>query len=159
MPPKLREPPVLLARLLTEDSPEAKNFRLNIRSYNNLLSFASKGISGKLYVHGMHIKCKYCNERLYIYDVIVICYTILYCIVLLVLYLKVLSLGPGDSVGRQRGPPLYKITGQMYHCLPNVFPNDGHLAAFSQLYVYDNNHRIIHSKNYQVTFFLFFFKL
>lgn len=88
MPPKLREPPVLLARLLTEDSPEAKNFRLNIRSYNNLLSFASKGISGKLYVHGMHIKCKYCNERLYIYDVLVICYTILYCIVLLVLYFE-----------------------------------------------------------------------
>ena len=54
MPPKLREPPVLLARLLTEDSLEAKNFRLNIRSYNNLLSFASKGISGKLYIHGMH---------------------------------------------------------------------------------------------------------
>ena len=64
-PPKLRKPPEMLTKLLSEDSTEARKFRLNIRSYNNLLSFASKGISGKLYDKGAVLYC--------------IFYTILYC--------------------------------------------------------------------------------
>jgi hypothetical protein len=47
-PPNLRQPPDLLCNLLAEDSMKAKKFRVNISSNNNLLSFASKEISGKL---------------------------------------------------------------------------------------------------------------
>ena len=47
--PKLKDPPDLLKKLLTEDNGEARKFRANIRSINNLLSFASKGITGKLF--------------------------------------------------------------------------------------------------------------
>ena len=68
--PKLRKPPELLARLLSEDSAEARNFRLNIRTYNNLLSFASKGISGKLYEKGTVICCT------------ILYYPVLYCTIL-----------------------------------------------------------------------------
>ena len=66
-PLKLREPPELLARLLSEDSPEARKFRLNIRSYNNLLSFASKGISGKLYEKGTVKYCIIRPSRVFLY--------------------------------------------------------------------------------------------
>ena len=37
--PKLKEPPDLLRKLLTEDNGEARKFRANIRSINNLFSF------------------------------------------------------------------------------------------------------------------------
>ena len=82
-PPKLREPPELLTKLLSEDSTEAKKFRLNIRSYNNLLSFASKGISGKLYEKGAVLYC--CTVLLctVLYCTVLYC-TVLYCTALYV---------------------------------------------------------------------------
>ena len=67
-PPKLKEPPALLVDLLSGDSSVAKKFCLNIRSYNNLLSFASKGISGKLFEQGNVLYCTvlYCPVLYYI---------------------------------------------------------------------------------------------
>ena len=104
--PKLKDPPDLLKKLLTEDNGEARKFRANIRSINNLLSFASKGITGKLF----------------------------------------------EDIPGRRGPPMFKLTGQMYHLLVNMFPEEGKLAAFSQLYVHDSqeDHRLLHNKNPEV---------
>jgi hypothetical protein len=143
-PPKLKKAPELLITLLSEDSPAAKKFRLNIRSYNNLLSFASKGISGKLFENGNILNYMYCTA---LYCIVLYC-TVLHCIVL---YCTLLT-GPGDIEGRRRGPPLYKMTGQMYHCLTNMFPADGQLAAFSQLYIHDSqeDHRILQNRNTEV---------
>ena len=39
---------------------------------------------------------------------------------------------------KSRGPNIYKMSGQMYHLLPNVLPLAGKKAKFSQIYVYDN---------------------
>ena len=140
-PPKLREAPQLLKTLLSEDSPVARKFRDNIRTYNNLLSFASKGISGKLFENGkivLHIICF--TSKQYIYYILKNLYNN-------VLYLICYILGPG-----RRGPPLYKMTGQIYHCLTNMFPNDDDIAAFSQLYVHDNqeDHRLLQNRNPEV---------
>ena len=38
---------------------------------------------------------------------------------------------------KSRGPNIYKMSGQMYHLLPNVLPVAGKKAKFSQIYVYD----------------------
>jgi hypothetical protein len=45
--PSFRDPPQLLQDLLTSERSESKAFRLNIRSYNSLLSMASRNITGK----------------------------------------------------------------------------------------------------------------
>ena len=39
---------------------------------------------------------------------------------------------------KSRGPNIYKMSGQMYHLIPNVFPVEGKVSKFSQIYVYDN---------------------
>ena len=39
---------------------------------------------------------------------------------------------------KSRWPNIYKMSGKMYHLLPNVLPVPGKTAKFSQIYVYDN---------------------
>ena len=54
---------------------------------------------------------------------------------------------------RSKGPSIYKMSGQMYHLIPNMFPVEGKKSKFSQIYVYDNecdetelNNRLEHVK-------------
>lgn len=42
--PPLHEPPDILKNFLTDDSPQAKHFRKNIRGFNSSLAFASLGV-------------------------------------------------------------------------------------------------------------------
>ena len=51
-----------------------------------------------------------------------------------------------------RGPWTYKINGQIYHAIGNVFPEDSARPSFAQLYVYDPHHEIDHrlSRNPEV---------
>ncbi len=42
-----------------------------------------------------------------------------------------------------RGPWIYKISGQIYHSLGNIWPNSDSSPVFSQLYVYDREHELI----------------
>ena len=39
---------------------------------------------------------------------------------------------------KSRGPNIYKMSGQMYHLIPNLLPVEGKNSKFSQIYVYDN---------------------
>ena len=41
-----------------------------------------------------------------------------------------------------KGPPVYKVSGQIYHCMGNVKPNDGEIPQFCQMYVYDQQHEL-----------------
>ena len=90
----LQEMPPVLKSLLKNDDSESKEFRTNIRDYNNALSFSSRGFSGK----------------------------------------------PFEFTSR--GPQVFKVSGQMYHCMGNVLPNDGDSPQFSQMYVYDEQHEL-----------------
>ncbi|XP_064637083.1 uncharacterized protein LOC135493587 [Lineus longissimus] len=45
-----------------------------------------------------------------------------------------------DYHGRGRGPQTFKISGQMYHLTPNLFPLSGQTPKFSQIFVYDQEH-------------------
>ena len=38
---------------------------------------------------------------------------------------------------KTQGPNIFKMSGQMYHLIPNVLPVDGKKSKFSQIYVYD----------------------
>ena len=42
------------------------------------------------------------------------------------------------SFENTRGPNIFKMSGQMYHLIPNLFALDGKKPKFSQIYVYDN---------------------
>lgn len=42
------------------------------------------------------------------------------------------------SVFDGRGPPCYKIQGDLYHRLGPLCPEDGHVPTYSQLYIWDN---------------------
>ena len=86
-----KDPPQYLQDLLIHDTAEAKIFRRNIRFYNNLLSMASRNITGK-----------------------------------------------ETKFGNSRGPPVYKISGSMYHLSPNVLPEPGAEPKFAQIYIYDS---------------------
>ena len=88
--PSFRDPPQLLQDLLTSERSESKALRLNIRSYNSLLSMASRNITG--------------NKT---------------------------------DFGKSRGPPVFKISGSMFHLTPNVLPDPGQEPKFAQIYVYD----------------------
>ena len=88
--PSFRDPPQLLQDLLTSESSKSKAFRLNIRSYNSLLSIASRNITGK-----------------------------------------------ETDFSKSRGPPVFKISGSMFHLSPNVLPEPGQEPKFAQIYVYD----------------------
>lgn len=46
--PPLHEPPDILKKFLTDDSPQAKHFRKNIRGFNSSLAFASLGVKEDL---------------------------------------------------------------------------------------------------------------
>ena len=39
---------------------------------------------------------------------------------------------------KSKGPNIYKMSGQMYHLIPNLLPSKGKKSKFSQIYVYDN---------------------
>ena len=39
---------------------------------------------------------------------------------------------------KSRGPNIYKMSGQMYHLVPNLLPEAGKKSKFSQIYVFDN---------------------
>ena len=39
---------------------------------------------------------------------------------------------------RSKGPNIFKMSGQMYHLIPNLLPIEGEKCKFSQIYVYDN---------------------
>ena len=41
-----------------------------------------------------------------------------------------------------RGPQMFKVSGQIYHCMGNVEPNPGENPQFSQMYVYDQQHEL-----------------
>ena len=102
--PSFKDPPKLLKDLLSLDNQRSKEFRLNIRSYNSMLSMASRNISGK-----------------------------------------------ETDFGNSRGPPVFKISGSMFHLSPNVFPESGEDPKFAQIYVFDKEQqldfRIKHSRN------------
>ena len=102
--PNLKNPPHLLKDLLSSDSHESKEFRQNIRSYNSMLSMASRNITGK-----------------------------------------------ETDFGNTRGPPVFKISGSMFHLSPNVLPESGEDPKFAQIYIYDKEQqldfRMKHSKN------------
>lgn len=42
---------------------------------------------------------------------------------------------------------MFKVSGQMYHCLGNVEPNPGEGPAFSQMYVFDSQHELENRMN------------
>ena len=42
------------------------------------------------------------------------------------------------SKSKFKGPNIYKMSGQMYHLIPNLLPTEGKKSKFSQIYVYDN---------------------
>ena len=41
-----------------------------------------------------------------------------------------------------RGPPVYKISGSMYHLSPNVLPEPGSEPKFAQIYIYDREQQV-----------------
>ena len=43
-----------------------------------------------------------------------------------------------------KGPQMFKVSGQIYHCLGNVEPNPGDAPQFCQMYVYDQQHELDH---------------
>ena len=93
--PSFRDPPKLLQDLLTSERSDSKAFRKNIRSYNSMLSMASRNITGK-----------------------------------------------ETDFSNSRGPPVFKISGSMYHLTPNVLPDPGQEPKFSQIYVYDKDQQV-----------------
>ena len=103
-----KDPPQYLQELLLLDTPQAKKFRKNIRSYNNLLSMASRNISGQL-----------------------------------------------TNFASSRGPPVFKISGSMYHLTPNVLPDEGVDPKYAQIYIFDREQqvqqRMKYNKNREVT--------
>ncbi len=60
------------------------------------------------------------------------------------LALSSIGVEPGETFKfDNRGPWTYKISGQVYHSLGNIFPNTNASPVFSQLYVYDREHELI----------------
>ena len=99
LPPQ-PEFPELLQRLMTGDDSECREFRAHIREYNNALSFASRGFSGRPFVFN-----------------------------------------------NTRGPPVFKVSGQMFHCMGNVLPSEGKSPKFSQMYVFDEDYELENRMN------------
>lgn len=46
-----------------------------------------------------------------------------------------------------RGPPTYKIQGELYHQIGPLYPEDGHAPLYSQLYIYDPVEALDHRRN------------
>jgi hypothetical protein len=49
------------------------------------------------------------------------------------------------SVNDRHGPHLFKICGQVYHCIGSLLPEDGSTPQFLQLYIYDSGREIQNS--------------
>ncbi|GKF22964.1 hypothetical protein Tco_0075286, partial [Tanacetum coccineum] len=47
-----------------------------------------------------------------------------------------------DSVDRGRGPYVFKVSGQVYHRIGSLCPEDGHPPCFLQLYIYDMQNEV-----------------
>ena len=58
--------------------------------------------------------------------------------------------GKQTNFGNSRGPPVFKVSGSMYHLSPNVLPEPGVEPKFAQIYIYDReqqaNYRMNHYK-------------
>ena len=50
--------------------------------------------------------------------------------------------GKETDFGNSRGPPVFKVSGSMYHLSPNVLPEQGQEPKFAQIYVYDREQQI-----------------
>ena len=46
------------------------------------------------------------------------------------------------SVNRGRGPYVFKISGQIYHCIGGMCPEPGKRPKFLQLYIYDTDNEV-----------------
>ena len=51
------------------------------------------------------------------------------------------------SVFDGRGPPCYKIQGDLYHRLGPLSPKDAHVPTYSQLYIWDNAEALAYCQN------------
>ncbi|PWA84252.1 hypothetical protein CTI12_AA161280 [Artemisia annua] len=47
-----------------------------------------------------------------------------------------------QSVNRGRGPYVFKISGQLYHCIGGMLPEQGKRPRFLQLYIYDRDNEV-----------------
>lgn len=52
-----------------------------------------------------------------------------------------------NSVNDGRGPPLFKICGQVHHRIGSLLPPDGSSPKFIQLYIYDTANEIQNRMN------------
>ena len=50
--------------------------------------------------------------------------------------------GKETDFSNSRGPPVFKISGSMYHLSPNVLPEPGEEPKFAQIYVYDREQQV-----------------
>ena len=50
--------------------------------------------------------------------------------------------GEKTNFGNSRGPPIFKISGSMFHLTPNVLPDPGQTPKFSQIYIYDSKQQV-----------------
>ncbi|GKF93369.1 hypothetical protein Tco_0280088, partial [Tanacetum coccineum] len=47
-----------------------------------------------------------------------------------------------DSVNKGRGPYVFKVSGQIYHWIGSLCPEEGHDPRFLQLYIYDTQDEV-----------------
>ncbi|GKA81789.1 DNA helicase [Tanacetum coccineum] len=47
-----------------------------------------------------------------------------------------------DSINRGRGPYVFKVSGQIYHWIGSLCPEEGHHPRFLQLYIYDTQDEV-----------------
>ncbi|GJU51329.1 hypothetical protein Tco_1220884, partial [Tanacetum coccineum] len=47
-----------------------------------------------------------------------------------------------ESVNRGMGPYVFKISGQIYHWIGSLYPEDGNHLRFLQMYIYDTNNEV-----------------
>ena len=50
--------------------------------------------------------------------------------------------GKETDFGNSKGPPVYKISGSMFHLTPNVLPDPGQAPKFAQIYIYDREQQL-----------------
>ena len=43
-----------------------------------------------------------------------------------------------------RGPPVFRVSGQMYHSYASLYPNNNNTPSFNQLYIYNSRKLIIY---------------
>nr|GEV62604.1 DNA helicase [Tanacetum cinerariifolium] len=47
-----------------------------------------------------------------------------------------------DSVNKGKGPYMFKVSGQIYHWISSLCPDEGHQSCFLQLYIYDTQNEV-----------------